>query len=166
LPAMAATMRADSQVLMTAARTDAQREPGSSSWQVGSSRSGVSLKLLERFACGCAGDGGWFGVQGKKGAFPCRGMPLRRHGAVRREFPAPPRGAQCGEPHNRRATPQCAPKQPAAPVHSYANRSKLLLFADQTTAPPVSSFSLTGLIKSSRFTPSHIATAAATKTDE
>lgn len=35
-----------------------------------------------------------------------------------------------------------------------------------TTAPSVSSFSLTGLIKSSRLTPSHMAIAAATKTEE
>ena len=35
-----------------------------------------------------------------------------------------------------------------------------------TTAPSVSSFSLIGLIRSSRFTPSHMATAAATNTDE
>jgi hypothetical protein len=35
-----------------------------------------------------------------------------------------------------------------------------------TTAPSVSLFSFTGLIKSSRFTPNHMATAAATKTDE
>lgn len=38
--------------------------------------------------------------------------------------------------------------------------------SDQTTAPSVSSFSLTGLIRSSRLTPSHMATAAATNTDE
>ena len=38
--------------------------------------------------------------------------------------------------------------------------------ARQTTAPSVSSFSLTGLIRSSRFTPNHIASAAATNTDE
>lgn len=37
---------------------------------------------------------------------------------------------------------------------------------NQTTAPPVSSFSLIGLIRSSRLTPSHMATAAATNTDE
>jgi hypothetical protein len=91
--------------------------------------------FLERFACECAGDAGWFGAQGKKGAFPCKGTPFRRHGAVRREFPAPPRGAQCGEPHKvswefkrhaacqRTATRQCAAKRPAARVHSYANRS-------------------------------------------
>lgn len=36
----------------------------------------------------------------------------------------------------------------------------------QTTAPPVLSFSLAGFSKSSRLTPSHIATAAATKTEE
>ena len=35
-----------------------------------------------------------------------------------------------------------------------------------TTAPSVSSRSLTGLIRSSRFTPSHMAMAAATNTDE
>lgn len=36
----------------------------------------------------------------------------------------------------------------------------------QTTAPPVLSFSFAGFSRSSRLTPSHIATAAATKTDE
>lgn len=35
-----------------------------------------------------------------------------------------------------------------------------------TTAPPFSSLTLTGLIRSSRFTPSHMARAAATNTDE
>jgi hypothetical protein len=35
-----------------------------------------------------------------------------------------------------------------------------------TTAPSVSSRSLTGLIRSSRLTPSHMAIAAATNTDE
>ena len=37
---------------------------------------------------------------------------------------------------------------------------------DQTTAPPVVCFSFAGFNRSSRFTPSHMATAAATNTDE
>ncbi len=50
----------------------------------------------------------------------------------------------------------------AAPLKQYA----AIAPSGYTTAPPVSSFSLIGFIKSSRFTPSHIATAAATNTDE
>ncbi len=42
----------------------------------------------------------------------------------------------------------------------------LLPMKTQTTAPSVSSLGFTGLIRSSRFAPSHIATAAATNTEE
>ncbi len=48
--------------------------------------------------------------------------------------------------------------------HLYAGR--IIKPRRQTTAPSVSSFALTGLTRSSRLTPNHIASAAATNTDE
>ena len=74
--------------------------------------------------------------------------------------------APCAGTHNpdKFAAQQFQIKQNAAAArpgrHFHAER---MIY---TTAPSVSSFSLTGLIRSSRLTPSHIATAAATNTDE
>jgi len=58
------------------------------------------------FVYECAGEAGWFGVQGKEGAPPCKETPLRRQAIYR---PKPPRHLASGDARPASGEQRCAP---------------------------------------------------------